>query len=100
MATRGGARALHMEDRIGSLEAGKLADVIVIDRDSPRMVPFFDVYSALVYAATPLDVRTTIVHGRVVMEDRVMRTVDVAGIMAKMRAIGDQITERVAKGLP
>ena len=53
MATRGGARALHMEDRIGSLEVGKLADVILVDRDNTRMIPFFDVYSALVYAAHP-----------------------------------------------
>lgn len=99
MATRGGARALHMEDRIGSLEAGKLADVIVIDRDSPRMVPFYDPYSALVYAAVPTDVRTTIVHGRVVMEDRVVKTVDAAEVKARMRAMGERISAAVAKGL-
>jgi len=45
MATMGGARALHMEDRIGSLEAGKLADLIMLDRDSTTMTPFYDVYS-------------------------------------------------------
>ncbi len=99
MATMGGARALHMEDRIGSLEAGKLADLVIIDRESPRMVPFYDVYSALVYAAVPTDVRTTIVHGRVVMEDRVVRTIDVAELRTRIRAIGDRITEAVAKGI-
>ncbi|MCL4814686.1 MAG: amidohydrolase [Vicinamibacteraceae bacterium] len=99
MATRGGARALHLEDRIGSLEVGKLADLVVIDRDSPRMVPFYDVYSALVYAALPSDVRTTIVHGRVVMEDRVVRTVEVSEVKARVRAIGERISAAVAQGI-
>lgn len=99
MATRGGARALHLEDRIGSLEVGKLADLVVIDRDSPRMVPFYDVYSALVYAAVPSDVRTTIVHGRAVMEDRVVRTVEVSEVMARVRAIGERISAAVAQGI-
>lgn len=99
MATIGGARALHMEDRIGSLEVGKLADLIVIDRESPRMVPFYDVYSALVYAAVPTDVRTSIIHGRVVMQDRVVRTIDVAESRARIRAIGDRINAAVAKGI-
>ena len=63
MATMGGAHALHMEDRIGSLESGKLADMIVLDRDSTTMTPFYDVYSTLVYAASPHDVKTTIIQG-------------------------------------
>jgi len=100
MATRGGARALHLEDRIGSLEVGKLADLIVIDRESPRMVPFYDVYSSLVYAAVPTDVRTTIVHGQVVMEDRVVRTVDVPQVRSRVRAIGERVKAAVARGLP
>lgn len=100
MATMGGARALHMEDRIGSLEVGKLADVILINRDSPRMTPFYEPYPALVYAASPTDVQTTIVHGRVIMEDRVVKTIDVPELMAKMRALGEKVTARVAKGLP
>jgi cytosine/adenosine deaminase-related metal-dependent hydrolase len=100
LATRGGARALHMEDRIGSLEVGKLADLVVIDRESPRMVPFYDVYSALVYAAMATDVRTTIVHGRVLMEDRVVRTVDVAQVRSRVRTIGERVKAAVARGLP
>lgn len=100
MATRGGARALHLEDRIGSLEAGKLADLIIVDRESPRMVPFYDVYSALVYAALPSDVRTTIVHGQVVMEDRVVKTVDVGEVKRRVRALGERASAAVAKGLP
>lgn len=99
MATRGGAFALHMEDRIGSLEVGKLADIIVVDRESPRMVPFYDVYAALVYAAVPTDVRTTIANGRVLMEDRVVRTVDVAEVRARVRAIGERVSSTVMKGV-
>jgi cytosine/adenosine deaminase-related metal-dependent hydrolase len=99
MATRGGARALHMEDRIGSLEAGKLADVVIIDREATHMIPFYDVYSTLVYAASPRDVLTTIVHGRVVMENRKVQTVDVAEVKARMRALAAKISARVARGI-
>jgi 5-methylthioadenosine/S-adenosylhomocysteine deaminase len=99
MATRGGARALHMEDKIGSLEPGKLADFIVLDGDATTMVPLYDPYSALVYAASPKDVRSTIIHGRVVMEDRVITTVDVNEVKAKMRDIGRRVNAAVAKGI-
>jgi cytosine/adenosine deaminase-related metal-dependent hydrolase len=97
MATRGGARALHMEDRIGSLEAGKLADIVLIDLDATHMIPFYDPYAALVYAANPGDVRTTIVHGRVVMEDRRILTVNVAEVRSRMRAMTDRISEAARK---
>lgn len=95
MATRGGARALHLEDRIGSLEPGKLADLILVDRDTTAMIPFYDAYSALVYAAGPKDVRTTIVHGRVLMEDRILRTVDVAEARTRIRALTTRINAHV-----
>jgi 5-methylthioadenosine/S-adenosylhomocysteine deaminase len=99
MATRGGARALHMEDRIGSLEAGKRADLIVLDGDATAMVPRYDVYSALVYAASPKDVLSTVIHGRVVMHDRKLLTVDVNEVKAKMREIGRKVEAAVAKGI-
>ena len=100
LATRGGARALHLEDRLGSLEPGKLADVILVDTESTAMVPLHDPYAALVYAASPRDVRTTIIHGRVVMEDRRVLTVDAAAVRARMRTITDRINAALAKGLP
>ncbi|HRE08518.1 MAG TPA: amidohydrolase [Opitutaceae bacterium] len=96
MATRGGARALHLEDRIGSLEPGKLADLIVIDTSGTHLTPLYDVYSALVYAANPRDVRTTIIHGRIVMEDRRLLTVDAAEVKARVRALARTITDSVA----
>jgi 5-methylthioadenosine/S-adenosylhomocysteine deaminase len=99
MATLGGARALHMEDRIGSLEVGKRADLIVLDHDSTVMTPFYDVYSTLVYAASARDVRSTIIEGRVIMEDRKMLTVDAADVREHMRALGRKIAAAVAQGI-
>lgn len=65
-----------MEDKIGSLEAGKLADIIVVDTKAPNMVPVYNPYSALVYSANSGNVRHTIVDGKILMKDRDMLTVD------------------------
>ncbi len=97
MATMGGARALHMEDRIGSLEAGKLADVIVLDRSSTTMTPFYDVYSTLVYAASAHDVRTAIIQGRVIMEDRDIKTVSVPEVREHVRGLSRKILAAVGQ---
>ncbi len=63
MATREGARALGLESEIGSIEVGKRADLILIDRDQPHLALATDPYSTIVYAARGTDVRTTIVDG-------------------------------------
>ena len=99
MATRGGARALHLENRIGSLEAGKLADVIIISTEGSHMIPLYDPYSALVYAAQPGDVRTSIIHGRVVMENRILQTIDTAEVKRQMRQIATRINAAIAAGI-
>lgn len=99
MATLGGARAIHREADLGSLEVGKLADVIVLDHNATALIPLYDVYSALVYAATAKDVRTTIIHGRVVMEDRQLLTVDTSEVKTQMRAIAARINAALAAGL-
>jgi cytosine/adenosine deaminase-related metal-dependent hydrolase len=99
MATMGGARALHMEDRIGSLEVGKLADLIVLDHDSTVMTPFYDVYSTLVYAASPHDVRSTIIDGRLIMEDGKIDTIDAADVREHMRTLSRKIAAAVAQGV-
>ncbi|MCY3965372.1 MAG: amidohydrolase [Acidobacteria bacterium] len=97
MATIGGARAIDMDDRIGSLEAGKLADLVIVDKDSVNMIPMYDVYAALAYAASSHDVRTVIIHGRQVMRDRRMLTVDVEQIKRDVRVLTDRIAEEAAK---
>ncbi len=76
MATIRGARALHLGDRIGSLEAGKLADIVVVDFDSLNQTPFFNVYSHLVYATKANNVRDVIINGKVIMRDRALLTLN------------------------
>jgi 5-methylthioadenosine/S-adenosylhomocysteine deaminase len=85
MATIEGAKALHMEKEIGSLEAGKKADFILIGLDAPNAVPMYDVYSQLAYALKGSDVETVIIGGRVVMRDKKVLTVDEAAVIAKVR---------------
>jgi len=85
MATIEGARALHMEKEIGSLETGKKADIIVIGLDAPNAVPMYDVYSQLAYALKGSDVETVIIGGRTVMRDRKLLTLDEPAILAKAR---------------
>jgi cytosine/adenosine deaminase-related metal-dependent hydrolase len=76
MATIGGARALHMEDQIGSLEVGKLADIVVVSTHDVNMTPIYNPYSALVYSANAANVRHVIVNGQMILKDRHVLTVD------------------------
>jgi 5-methylthioadenosine/S-adenosylhomocysteine deaminase len=91
MATITGARALHLEHQIGSLEVGKKADLIVVETTAPHATPIYNVYSAIVYALKSSDVRTTIVAGKAVMEDRHMLTLDEPAILAKAAQYAVQI---------
>jgi 5-methylthioadenosine/S-adenosylhomocysteine deaminase len=86
MATVGGARALHLGERIGSLEVGKKADLILVDTGGPHATPMYDVYSQLVYALRASDVKTVIVAGKVLMENRRMLTLDEEKILCEARA--------------
>jgi len=95
MATMGAARALHMEDKIGSLEIGKLADIIVIDTKAPNMVPVYNPYSALVYSANSANVRHSIVDGKVIMKDRAMLTVDETSIREEALAFTEVVRKTV-----
>ena len=85
MATIDGARALHMEKVIGSLEQGKKADLILIGLDEPNAVPMYDVYAQIAYALKASDVQTVMIGGRIVMRDRKLLTVDEQAAMAKAR---------------
>ena len=97
MATLGGARALGMEDRIGSLEAGKRADVVIVDVGSPRMTPMYDPVSHLVYAAKGADVRHVVVEGRVVMRDRTVLTMDERAVVARASSLAARVTASLKK---
>ena len=94
MATRAGARTLGLEREIGSLEVGKRADLIVVDRDRPHLAPGPDPYSTLAYAARGSDVRTTIVDGEVLVDDFTPVRVDRAQVVAEARAAARQLAER------
>jgi 5-methylthioadenosine/S-adenosylhomocysteine deaminase len=95
MATIDGARALHMEKEIGSLEAGKKADVVVISLDEPNAVPMYDAYAQLAYALKGSDVETVVIGGRVVMRDRKLLTVNEEEVLGKAR----EYRKTVAKSL-
>lgn len=76
MATIRGARALHLEKSIGSIEAGKFADIVIVDFDDLNQTPFYNVYSHLVYATKANDVRDVIINGKIVMRDKRLLTLD------------------------
>jgi len=98
MATIEGARALHLEKEIGSLEAGKKADLIVINLNEPNAVPMYDIYAQLAYALKGSDVETVVIGGRVVMRDRKVLTVNEAEAMAKAREYKQKVASSL--GLP
>ncbi len=85
MATMGGARSGLMESEVGSLEVGKRADVILLDRDHWGFIPLTDPVRQLAFSVTSEAVRTVVVGGRVVMRDRVIRTVDEDALRAEIR---------------
>jgi len=76
MATIEGARALGLEKKIGSLEAGKAADLVAVDLNAPRSRPIYDVASALVYSVKEGDVSLTVVDGKVLWDGRTWPTMD------------------------
>ncbi|MGH9459980.1 MAG: amidohydrolase [Vicinamibacteria bacterium] len=91
MATLGGARALGLEDDIGSLEPGKLADIVLIDARVPELTPLYDVYSHLVYVTKGGDVGSVLVGGRFVVRNREVTTVDVDEVLARARELQARI---------
>jgi 5-methylthioadenosine/S-adenosylhomocysteine deaminase len=97
MATIGGARALHLDDQIGSLAVGKQADIILIGTAATHATPMYNVYSQLVYALNAHDVRSAVIAGKVVMEDRVMSTMDKPGILAKAHEYQRRISASLAE---
>src|SRR5262249_51318631 len=96
MATIEGARALHMEKQIGSLETGKKADFVVISLDAPNAVPMFDVYSQIVYALKASDIQTVIVGGKTLLKNGKLLTIDEPAAIAKAKEYG----KKVASSLP
>jgi len=101
MATIRGARALHLEKEIGSIEKGKRADLVIVDLDDLNQTPYYNIYSDLVYAAKAGDVRTVIIEGRIVMRDRRLLTLNEETIKADARRYRERIIQSLgAKTVP
>jgi cytosine/adenosine deaminase-related metal-dependent hydrolase len=92
----GSAAALHMEREIGSLEAGKRADLIVVSTSAPNAMPLYDPCSYLVYSAHAEAVQTVIAEGRILMEKRRILTVDTARIRRQAERFGGQVSRFAA----
>jgi 5-methylthioadenosine/S-adenosylhomocysteine deaminase len=95
MATIDGARALGLEKVTGSLEVGKRADLIIIDTKKPHLIPMYNPYSHLVYAAGGHDVKHSIINGSIVMEDRKLLTLEVEDIMEQAKEQSHRVREWV-----
>jgi 5-methylthioadenosine/S-adenosylhomocysteine deaminase len=97
LATVGGARALGMEQLIGSIEPGKRADLIAVSVGAARQTPMYDPVSHIVYTTRGDDVRTTIVNGAVVMRDRQVKTLDRGKVIAEANRLAGSVSEAVRK---
>jgi 5-methylthioadenosine/S-adenosylhomocysteine deaminase len=94
MATRDGARALGLEDEIGSVEEGKRADLVVVDLERLHTTPRPDVVSTVVYAAEAADVRDVLIDGRIVMRDGGLTTLDEREVIAEARGQYELLSAR------
>jgi 5-methylthioadenosine/S-adenosylhomocysteine deaminase len=96
-ATIGGARVLNMDDKIGSLEVGKHADIAIIDVQQPKTQPVYSIESAIVYAASGSSVVTTICDGKILMRNGKVLTVDVPATIAKAKEYKQKVLESLKK---
>jgi 5-methylthioadenosine/S-adenosylhomocysteine deaminase len=97
MATIDGARALHLSHLIGSIEAGKLADIISIRLEEPRATPLFDVYAQIVYALKGSDVSDVMVNGQMIVRNRLPLTLNQRAILTKAAEYQRQIAASLAR---
>ena len=95
MATIGGARVLGLDSKIGSLEVGKAADLIRVDLSAPRLHPIYDLYSMLVFAALPSDVRDVMVDGRWLMRDREVLTLERHQVLRDAGQVADSFRAEI-----
>ena len=98
MATRGGALAIGLGDRIGRLEPGYLADLIAVDFTDVHHVPTYDVVSHLVYVTDEQDVTSVVVDGRILMRDRELLTIDTDRVSRESRALAARIATALGIG--
>jgi 5-methylthioadenosine/S-adenosylhomocysteine deaminase len=90
MATAGGARSMGLTDELGAVEAGRRADLVLLDLDTLGFVPLNDPVRQLVYCETGSSVRTVLVNGRVVVDDGTLTTIDLPALVAEGAEVGRQ----------
>jgi 5-methylthioadenosine/S-adenosylhomocysteine deaminase len=98
MGTVDGARALGLQDEVGSLEPGKKADLIAVRVDRPEMVPLHSVYESLVYSAAAAAVDTVVVDGRVLVDGGRVTSLDVSAVLAEAASVGDRLRRQAGLG--
>lgn len=94
LVTIGGARVLGMEEKIGSLEVGKRADIIILDMDQPHAHPVYNIYSLIIYSLRGSDVETVLVDGRLMVQNRKLVTLDLDRLYDKVEQLARQIAEK------
>jgi 5-methylthioadenosine/S-adenosylhomocysteine deaminase len=94
MATREGARAIGLDAEIGSIEPGKRADLILVDRDRPHIAPDVDPWSTLVYGSRGTDIRLTMVDGEVLVSNAALTRLDGREIALEARAAARTVAAR------
>jgi 5-methylthioadenosine/S-adenosylhomocysteine deaminase len=95
MATINGAKALGLENEIGSLEVGKKADIILIDLNKPYFIPLFDVMTRIPLVAISDDVDTIIIDGKIIVENRSLKVLDEVEILNRARQVSSDLLNRV-----
>ncbi|HEX4922837.1 MAG TPA: amidohydrolase family protein, partial [Bdellovibrionales bacterium] len=95
LATLSGAEALGLGDKVGSLEAGKAADLIVVGLSHPHLQPLHDVPSQLAYSATGLEVETVFCNGKLLFDRGEFKTLDANRILAEAEVWRDRIRKKV-----
>jgi 5-methylthioadenosine/S-adenosylhomocysteine deaminase len=91
MATCDGAKVLGLDNMVGSIRPGMKADLAMINLDKPHLTPMYSEYSHLVYVVNGSDVDTVFINGKLVMEKRVLLTIDVREAMERVRRIAERI---------
>jgi len=94
MATIDGARALGLENEVGSLEVGKKADIVLIDFSKPHLKPLHDIHASIVYSAHGSDVDTVIVDGRILMQNRQIKTLNEQAVIDKAEKTAFRLASR------
>ena len=99
-ATRGGSRILGMDREIGALEAGKKADLFMVDMMRPHLVPTLRIVSSFVHNGQPADITSVMVDGRWLMRDNKVLTIDEADIIRRAEQVGHSVWRRLLKQFP